>query len=99
MDMTPEKMALLNKLLTKWDLGTDLVVKHVLEQLPAQELSDIASSNYTPDKFNQWKSAAELLARFCADLRERKMPGGNGIDTVSAFKFRWQLDAAADKTL
>ena len=77
----------------------DVQEKHVLENLSPEELKELETSNYTPDKFNQWKSAAELLARHVCDMKERKMVTGSSHDVVSAFKHRWQLDAASEKTI
>jgi hypothetical protein len=74
-------------------------VKHVLEQLPLNEIEEIMTTNYTPDKFNQWKSASELLAKYSAELRERKMVGGSPVDCVSAFKSKWKFPLDKEKKL
>mmetsp|Transcript_45624 Transcript_45624/g.129071 ORF Transcript_45624/g.129071 Transcript_45624/m.129071 type:complete len:528 (+) Transcript_45624:80-1663(+) len=98
-DHRPIVQAKIKQILTKWGLQTDAVVKHVLENLSPEELKELETSNYAPDKFNQWKSAAELLARHVCDMKERKMVTGSSHDVVSAFKHRWQLDAASEKTI
>jgi len=96
--MTPEK-ELINKMLGKWGLMADAVVKHVLMQLPLDELQMLNTSGYVPDKFNMWKSPGELLARHTAEARERKGSGGGPLDVVSTFKFRFKLDMAQEKAL
>jgi len=96
--MTPEK-EMINKLLGKWGLQTDMVVKHVLLQIPLEELNMLNTTNYIPDKHNQWKSPGELLARYCAEMRERKMGGGGPLDVVSTFKHRFKLDALQEKAV
>jgi len=96
---SPEKTALVEKLLTKWALKQDKVVEHVLKGLAVEELEAMGNTNYMPDKFNQWKGPAELLTRHTCEMRERKGIGGGPIDPISAFKFRFKLDAAADKQL
>lgn len=88
-----------NSLLLRWGLSHDEVVKHVLKGLTRDELNVLAESSYMPDKFNVWKSAAELLSRYICEVRERRGPGGGPLDTISSFKFRWKLDAATDKVL
>lgn len=96
--LTPEKK-LVQTLLTKWALTTDEVVRYVLNGLPMEELEALQKSGYVPDKFNQWKSPAELATRHIVESRERKGVGGGPIDPVSAFKFRWKLDMEQDKKL
>jgi len=56
-------------------------------------------TNYMPDKFHPKKTPAELLGQHLAQQVERGMSGGRALDVISAFKFRWSLDAAAEKTL
>lgn len=94
-----EKQVKVKQLIAKWQLQTDAVVAHVLQALTPEELDDINKSGYIPDKFNMWKSPAEILARYTAEMKERKLPGGSVCDAVSAFKFRWKLDFSTDKTL
>jgi len=96
--MTPEK-EMINKLLAKWALQGEAVTRHVLHQLPLDELNMLNTTNYMPDKFNLWKSPAELLARYSADMRERKGAGGGPLDVVSTFKYRWKLDVNQEKTI
>jgi hypothetical protein len=95
---TPE-MAVINKLLTKWQMIDDLVCKYVLTECDMAELKALDVSGYVPDKFHWQKSACDLLARYVNDCRERKMAGGGALDVVSAFKFRFKLDNAKDKVL
>jgi len=96
----PIEQAKVKQLLTKWTLQTDAVVKHVLENLSLVELKTLVDTNYVPDKFNMWKSPAELLAKYVCEVRERKtMAGGGPLDSVSTFKFKWKLDAGQDKLL
>merc|ERR1719235_630757 len=87
------------QLLTKWGLQLDPVCRHVLLNLNMEELNEIANTNWTPDRFHQWHSPAELLARFTTEMRERKGVGGGPLDQISAFKFRQKLDVDADKKL
>jgi len=94
-----EKIAKINQLLTKWQLTADAVVRHVCENCTVEELDELAKSNYCPDKFNMWKSAAEIFARYVAELKERKLPAGSMCDAVAAFKFRWKLDFSVDKLI
>jgi len=89
----------MKKILLKWGLTDDVVVRHVLEQQSLEELDELDNTNYAPDKFNMWKSPAELLARFVQEMKERKMPGGAQTDCVAAFKFKFKLDMEADKKL
>lgn len=90
---------LVSKLLVKWSLQTDLVMKHVLSNFALEELKNLDTTGYQPDKFNTYKIPAELLARYVNECRERKGPGGGPLDVVSSFKFRWKLDLAQEKTL
>lgn len=87
------------ELLTKWGTLQDAVTKHVLNGLTVAELQELQTTNYMPDKFNQWKSAAELLAKHVSEMKERKMVGGSQIDVVGAFKSRWKLDPSQEKML
>mmetsp|Transcript_18166 Transcript_18166/g.32414 ORF Transcript_18166/g.32414 Transcript_18166/m.32414 type:complete len:530 (-) Transcript_18166:103-1692(-) len=96
--ITPEQ-TISNTMLKKWTLSDDLVCKYVLNNLPMEELETLSKSGYIPDKNHQWKSAADLLQRYVVEARERKGIGGGPIDVISAFKFRWQLDAQQDKAL
>jgi hypothetical protein len=95
----PDMAAAIQGLQTKWMMQQDLVVKHVLDSLSMDELKEIQATNYTPDRHNQWKSAAELLAKYVAELKERKMVGGSQSDVCAAFRHRWKFDMALEKTL
>lgn len=92
----PIEDAKVKQLVQKWGLENDAVVQHVLDGLTLQELKNLVDSQYTPDKFNSWKSAAELLQNHVAQLREMVLAGGGPLDVVKTFKFRWQLDPAQE---
>merc|ERR1719327_912564 len=87
------------QLLTKWGLQQDPVSRHVLLNLNMDELNEIANTAWTPDRFHQWHSPAELLARFTTEMRERKGVGGGPLDQISAFKFRHKLGVEEDRKL
>lgn len=95
----PEEQAKVKKLLTKWGLLQDQISGHVLEGLNLKELEVLDASGYVPDKFNQWKSPAELIAKTVAELRERNGPGGGPVDPIAAFRFRWNLPQTVDAQL
>jgi len=95
----PKEQVKIRQLVLKWNIQQDAVTQHVLEGLTMAELEQLHESGYTPDKYNAWKSPAELLAMHVASLREKRGPGGGPLDTVSAFKWRWKLDITADKLL
>jgi len=93
------RKARVRQLLLKWGLGGDLVSKHVLDTCNMEELETLHKSGYMPDLSGYHKTPAELLAKYCAEQRERKLPGGSACDSLSAFKFRWKLDLKLDKVL
>jgi len=95
----PEKEARIVKLMAKWMLQQDMVVRHVLEQASVQELDEVLASAYMPDRSNMWKSTGELLGGYMSDLRQRKAPGGYGTDMLAAAKFRWKLDFPKEQEL
>jgi hypothetical protein len=95
---TPEQ-EIIKKLMARWQMVGDLVIEYVLKNRDLEELKFLDSTNYVPDKYNMWKSAADLLTRHANDCKERKMSGGGPLDVVSTFKFRFKLDAAKDKML
>jgi hypothetical protein len=97
--MNSPHMQKVSQLLTKWKIPNDAVCHHVLAQLPAEELDGVIASNYMVDINNQWKSAGELLAKFVAELRERKMPSGGILDVVASFRTKWKLGLDVDKLL
>jgi len=97
--MDSPHMQKVSQLLTKWRIPTDAICHHVLAQLPPEELDGVIASNYVVDINNQWKSAGELLAKFVAELRERKMPSGGILDVVASFRTKWKLGLEADKLL
>jgi hypothetical protein len=96
--LSPE-VTLINKILTKWALQTDLLTKHVLKTLDIEELKSLDISGWQPNKFDQMKMPAELTLRHTNDCRERKGSGGGPLDVVTLFKFRWKLDMTKDKVL
>lgn len=96
---TPGFRAKVNVLLAKWGLQDDEVCKHVLGTLSEDELTDLGATGWQPDKYNQWKSPCELLARFSNELKERKMIASSTVDIVTAFKFRWKLKLETEKML
>merc|ERR1712224_957968 len=77
-------------ILKKWSLQGDQVVRHVLEQLPMDELDSLNKGSYKPDPFNQWKSAAVQLGRFVCESRERKCVDGGAQDQIKTFLHRWK---------
>jgi len=84
-------------LLARWGLQGDSGVKHVMLNLPIEELQIL--SNFTPNKNDPRKTPAELVAMRVADIRERAMPGGMAIDVIGSFKFRWKLTPDVEKQL
>mmetsp|Transcript_7436 Transcript_7436/g.16401 ORF Transcript_7436/g.16401 Transcript_7436/m.16401 type:complete len:522 (-) Transcript_7436:75-1640(-) len=92
-----EKDALVQKLLKRWALETDIVVKHVLTSNTLEELQAHDASSYAPDKFNQWKSVPEQVNKYCSEWRERKMCIGGPLDQASLFRHRWKLTMEQDK--
>lgn len=89
----------IRQIMTKWTMPDELVVKHVLEGLTFEELGELDKSNYGPDKFNIWKSPAELCAMHIAQCRERNGPGGGPLDSIGAFKFHWKLELSTEAVL
>ena len=75
------------------------MVKHVLSQFNEDELDDLIATNYHLPMNNAWKSAPELLQRQIGMLREKRLPDGGRVDTVTAFSLRWKLLAESDKQL
>lgn len=95
----PICQAKVRMLLMKWKCPTDAVMKHVLDQCSLEELKYLHESTYMPNKFDQRKTAAELLGGHLQQLKEKKLGGGSRIDVISAFKLRWQLGIDAEKLL
>jgi hypothetical protein len=95
----PEFKLKVNMLLGRWGLLQDKVCKHVLDSLTLDELTELAATNYSPDKYNNWKSPPELLAKHTNELRERKMINNHSVDRINAFKFRWKISSEAEKIL
>lgn len=95
----PKETAKIRSLMTKWGVPDDAVTRHVLEGMLYEELEQLEGSGYIPDRYNMWKSPAELLAMHVGQMRERKGPGGGALDAISSFKHRWKLDAHADLAL
>jgi hypothetical protein len=79
------------KLIMKWGMQGDEVVRHTLKNLALRELETMEKSSFIPDKLNQFKSPAELLARHASDCRERHCISGGPIDCLLSFKYRHKL--------
>lgn len=95
----PEESAKVIALLQKMGLQLDLVAKHVLEQLPMAELTELMTSNFVPDKFHYQKSAADLLGKYVVEAREKKMVGGGAKDPIHTVAWRYKLIGEADALL
>eukprot|EP00931_Biecheleriopsis_adriatica_P030468 TRINITY_DN17967_c1_g1_i1.p1 TRINITY_DN17967_c1_g1~~TRINITY_DN17967_c1_g1_i1.p1 ORF type:complete len:513 (-),score=109.57 TRINITY_DN17967_c1_g1_i1:82-1587(-) len=87
------------QILAKWGSLDDVVLRHVLEGLKLEELDALNTSGFTPDKFNAWKSTADLTQMHISQVRERSTAGGGVLDTIAAFRFRWKLDGTMDPVL
>lgn len=87
------------ELLLKWQLHTDLLVKHVLEGAKPAQLDEIIRSNWKPDMYSMNKTPCELVARKISDIFEKSMPGGSAVDPISSFKFRHKLLFTTDSKL
>mmetsp|Transcript_51775 Transcript_51775/g.116560 ORF Transcript_51775/g.116560 Transcript_51775/m.116560 type:complete len:509 (-) Transcript_51775:95-1621(-) len=98
-EQRPIVQAKVNQLLTKWNLRTDAVMRHVLDSMTAEELKHLSDTNYAPDRFNPRKTAAEMVASQTLVLKERKLGPGSRVDILAAFKHKWGLDLAADREL
>jgi len=94
------KQSKVKAILAKWQLSSDRVVKHVLESCNEQELDEVKSMNWMPDRNNAWKSPAELAAKYLQEMKERKLAsGGAACDVVNAFKNRFKLDMLSMQAL
>merc|ERR1719379_1726879 len=82
--------AIVEQLLTRWDLQEDLASRYVLENLASDELNEMLETFYIPDRHNMWKSAAELIGLHALSIREKKGMSGGAVDSVSAFMYRWE---------
>lgn len=89
----------IGKLLTRWYLAHDAAARYTLRQLAPDEWKKIQASSFAPDLVTHYLTAAEQIGKWALNLREKDMPGGGPLDSVSAFRFRWQLDLKADKFL
>lgn len=97
--LSPAMQAKARSLALRWGLMQDSAVMYALNSISDEELGHLADTNYAPSKFEQRKSPSELVAGKVNDYRERKLPGGNFLDIVSAFRFRWKLTIEGDKKL
>jgi len=86
-------------LLLRFASAQDVVMKHVLDQCTMEELEQLTASKFVPNKFDQRKTAAELLAQHLVQQKERSIGGSSRTDVVSAFKLRWKMGFDADKLL
>merc|ERR1719401_2177471 len=89
---------LIDKLMTKWALKNDLVIKHCLQNVPFESMEEIDKTNYKPDMHNQ-RSYADLLKAHACQIKERKGIGGGPNDCLATFKFRWKLSMEQDKKM
>lgn len=94
---TPEQK-IVKQLMQKWRC-TCLVCKHILDHLKPDELDTIVKSGFFLQQSNEWRSAPEMLAKHVCELRERQLPTGGVLDTVSSFRARWKLSIDAEKSL
>lgn len=94
-----EKDQKIRATLTRWRHPHDLVLKHVLDALPEDELDTFIATGYTPDFAHQTKSPCDLLTKFVCELRERKVPGAGRFDLIMAFRSRWQIDKESEEKL
>mmetsp|Transcript_46308 Transcript_46308/g.83515 ORF Transcript_46308/g.83515 Transcript_46308/m.83515 type:complete len:534 (+) Transcript_46308:41-1642(+) len=81
----------IKQLLTKWGLLQDKICRYVLESITAEQLQELANSGFKPDKFNQWKGCAELIANQVCYYQEKQLPISGAVDPAAAFKCRWKL--------
>jgi len=95
----PIVQAKVNQLLTKWNLRTDSVIRHVLEQSTLEELNHVINTNYSPGRFDPRKTPAELVAAHILHMQEGKLGHGSRMDVVTAFKVRWKMSAEDEKSL
>eukprot|EP00419_Tripos_fusus_P054116 CAMPEP_0172810922 /NCGR_PEP_ID=MMETSP1075-20121228/9100_1 /TAXON_ID=2916 /ORGANISM="Ceratium fusus, Strain PA161109" /LENGTH=556 /DNA_ID=CAMNT_0013650297 /DNA_START=69 /DNA_END=1736 /DNA_ORIENTATION=+ len=95
----PIVQAKVNQLLTRWNLKTDVVMKHVLDNMSLEELNHVMATNYSPSKFDPRKTPAELVAAHILHMQEGKLGHGSRVDVVTAFKIRWKMTIEDEKTL
>lgn len=98
-DETMAKQAKGRQLMIRWGCMQDAVMNHVLEECSIEELQFLINTNFSPNKFDQKKTPAELVRQQLILLKEKEIGGGSRIDVVSAFKIRWKLDLATEKQL
>eukprot|EP00931_Biecheleriopsis_adriatica_P039306 TRINITY_DN2247_c0_g1_i3.p1 TRINITY_DN2247_c0_g1~~TRINITY_DN2247_c0_g1_i3.p1 ORF type:complete len:490 (-),score=103.88 TRINITY_DN2247_c0_g1_i3:23-1492(-) len=100
--VSAEHAAKVQQLMAKWDYSGDLLLKHVLEGLDFQEVEELDSTNYVPDKTQQWiydtktgrprpVSIGDIVNKHAVLSRERKTAGGGALDPLAIFKFKWKL--------
>jgi len=97
--ITDQHSAKVTSLMKKWGVEYDVVLQYVLEGAEAEELQMLENTNWKPDPYNYQKSAADLTFVHLANSRERQLAGGGPLDNVSAFKWKWKLDASMDGIL
>jgi len=83
----PEETARVNELLKNWRLEEDYATRYVLEQLPMEELEDVAKSSFKPYMTDK-RSPSDQCAKVVAELRERKIGAAGLQDAVRAFMWR-----------
>mmetsp|Transcript_54042 Transcript_54042/g.126851 ORF Transcript_54042/g.126851 Transcript_54042/m.126851 type:complete len:497 (-) Transcript_54042:43-1533(-) len=95
----PDEVARIDRILRKWGLQGETVVRHVLEGLNAFELKELENSGYYPDTTNEWRGPAELSAVHIAQMREMMGQSGGSLDPIQAFRAHWDLDGTQEVRL
>jgi len=98
-EISPEIKTKVESLLRKWGLATNTATRHTLGTFRLEELEMLEQTRYVPPKGDAKRSPSEQLAYHLINYRERKLPGGGGLDCVGSFKFRWKLNADQERTL
>lgn len=94
-----EESGRIDRILRKWGLQSESVVRHVLEGLSLFELRELENSGYYPDTTNEWRGPAELSAVHIAQMREMLGPSGAAVDPIQAFRAHWNLDGTQEVRL
>jgi len=102
-DHDPQHEAKSLQLLKRWGIGPGHANHHVcmfaMHQLNADDLSRLQKDTWKPNLWDEKFEIAEQISSAALKMREKQGPGGGALDSVSAFRFRWGLDAKADKFL
>lgn len=86
-------------LLVKWNLMNDVAARYVLGTAEQSELDALKKSDWKPRAFDGQKSSAEMINDRVIQERQRKLPHGQAVDTIDAFKHRWGLSTEDAKLL